>query len=411
MKSLVRLLTVLLILIGGLSWADQTTLPTFPHNLDDEFARILDEAGVPGGAFVVVHGNRIVHASSHGVRTGGEPDPVTVDTVFRLASVSKTFAGQLTALLVADGVLSWDEAVVDHIPELRFASPEHARQLRIRHLLGQSTGIVPNAYDNLLNANQGLDQILPRFAEVEPMCSPGSCYTYQNVLFALVEPAMERTTGRSYDQLLIDRVIEPLDMRNASVGINGYRSASDRASPHSRRFRGGPWQPTEVNENYYRVASAAGVNASAIDLGQWLIAQLGHRPEVIPPALIEELTTPQVRTARDLRRREWRDLLTDAHYGLGWRIYRAGEDEIYLHSGWVRGFVAEVAFSRDRQVGLGVVLNAESSALNEFTTGFWRQVLADRPAIQIAEQAATEGEAAGAGASGGTASGASTAPE
>ena len=355
---------------------------------------MLDEAGVPGGAFVVVHGDRIVHASTHGIRRAGEPDPVTVETVFRLASVSKTFAAQLTALLVNEGVLSWDEAVVDHVPELRFATPEHARQLRIRHLLGQSTGIVPNAYDNLLNASQGLDQIVPRFAEVEPMCAPGSCYTYQNVLFALVEPAIERSTGHSYEQLLVERVIAPLDMRNASVGIAGYRSAADRASPHARRFRGGPWRPTEVNENYYRVSSAAGVNASALDLGQWLIAQLGHRPEVIAPSLVEGLTTRQVRTARDLRRRGWRDLLSDAHYGLGWRIYSIGQEEIYLHSGWVRGFVAEVAFSRDRQVGLGVMLNAESSAMNEFTTGFWRQVLASESPGQLVERVP---EASGAG--------------
>jgi len=394
MKYPARLLAALLVLGCGLSLAGQSVVPFIPHDLDHDFARMLDEAGVPGGAFVVVHGDRIVHASTHGIRRAGEPDPVTVETVFRLASVSKTFAAQLTALLVNEGVLSWDEAVVDHVPELRFATPEHARQLRIRHLLGQSTGIVPNAYDNLLNASQGLDQIVPRFAEVEPMCAPGSCYTYQNVLFALVEPAIERSTGHSYEQLLVERVIAPLDMRNASVGIAGYRSAADRASPHARRFRGGPWRPTEVNENYYRVSSAAGVNASALDLGQWLIAQLGHRPEVIAPSLVEGLTTRQVRTARDLRRRGWRDLLSDAHYGLGWRIYSIGQEEIYLHSGWVRGFVAEVAFSRDRQVGLGVMLNAESSAMNEFTTGFWRQVLASESPGQLVERVP---EASGAG--------------
>ncbi len=403
MKYLARLLAALLVLATGLSLAGQAVIQPIPQDLDRDFAHILDEAGVPGGAFVVVHGGRIVHASSHGVRTAGEPDPVTVDTVFRLASVSKTFAAQLTALLVQDGVLSWDEAVVEHVPELRFATPEHARQLRIRHLLGQSTGIVPNAYDNLLNASQGLDQILPRFAEVKPMCAPGSCYTYQNVLFALVEPAMESSTGHSYDQLLVERVIDPLDMRTASVGIAGYRSASDRASPHARRMRGGPWWPTEVNENYYRVAPAAGVNASALDLGQWLIAQLGHRPEVIEPALVEGLTTRQVRTARDLRRRGWRDLLTDAHYGLGWRIYSIGDEEIYLHSGWVRGFVAEVAFSRDRQVGLGVLLNAESSAMNEFTTGFWREVLSSDPTRQFVEQVPEE-SGAGQGSTDGTVS-------
>jgi beta-lactamase class C len=357
--------------------AQAVPVASIPAEIDSEFARILDEAGVPGGAFVVVQGDRIAHASTHGVRVSGEPDPVTIETVFRLASVSKTFAAQMTGMLVADGALGWDEPVVEYVPELRFARADHARQLRIQDLLGQSTGIVPNAYDNLLNANQGLEQIVPRFAELEPMCAPGSCYTYQNVLFALVEPAIARSTGLDYGQLVQDRLLTPLDMRNASVGIDGFRRSSDRAAPHVRR--GTVWWPTEVNENYYRVASAAGVNASALDLAQWLIAQLGHRPDVIDPLQVENLTHKRMRTLRDLRRRGWRDMLSDAHYGLGWRIYTIGDEDLYLHSGWVRGFVAEVAYSRDRQIGLAVLLNAESSAMNEFTTGFWQQVLAEQP--------------------------------
>lgn len=396
-----RTVFALFLMATGFLLAEPARAAPIPADLDGEFARILDEAGVPGGAFVVVQGDRIAHASTHGVRVSGEPDPVTVETVFRLASVSKTFAAQVTALLVRDGVLGWDEPVVDHVPELRFAQNGHARRLRIQDLLGHSTGIVPNAYDNLLNASQGLEQILPRFSELEPMCTPGSCYTYQNVLFALVEPAIERSTGLSYDSLVQDRLLTPLGMRNASVGIEGYRSASDRATPHFRR--GKVWWPTEVNENYYRVAPAAGVNASALDLGQWLIAQLGHRPDVLEPALVEALTAKRVRTLRDLRRRGWRDLLSDAHYGLGWRIYTIGDEELYLHSGWVRGFVAQVAYSRDRQVGLAVLLNAESSAMNEFSTQFWGQVMSqESPKLlvdrQSDDESAEEGSAAGSAA-------------
>jgi beta-lactamase class C len=356
----------------------------FPADLDREFARILEEIGVPGGAFAVIHGDRIAHVGTFGVRASGESAPVTANTVFRVASVSKTFAAQLTAMLVSEGVLGWDDAVIAHVPEFRLGDPEYSRQLRIHHLLGQSTGVVPNAYDNLLNASQGLDQIVPRFAELEPMCTPGSCYTYQNVLFSLVGPAVERSTGFSYEDLVQARLLEPLGMRHASVGMDAYLAAPDRARPHVRRA--GVWWATDVNENYYRVAPAAGVNASILDLGDWLIAQLGHRPDVIAPALVDQITTKQVRTTRDLRRRGWRDLLTDAHYGLGWRIYTIENEEIYLHSGWVRGFVAEVAFSRDRQLGLAVLLNAESSALNEFTTGFWRQALAEPTGIQVAGQ-------------------------
>ncbi len=364
-RGLAGLLT--LMLVGNL--AAHPDLGEF----DRQFGDVIDEHGIPGGAWVVVSDGRIVGAGSHGVRAHGKPDPVTIETVFRIASVSKTFAAQLAALLVEEGRLDWDDPVIGFVPEFSLARPDHARQLRLHHLLGQTTGIVPNAYDNLLNASQSLDQIVPRFRELEPMCAPGQCYTYQNVLFALVGPAIEQTTGRNYDELLAERLFQPLGMNQASAGMQAFLTTENRAWPHVRR--GKLWFATDVNENYYRVSPAAGVNASALDLGKWLIAQTGHRPDVLPPARLRELTEKRIHSARELRRRGWRDLLTEAHYGLGWRIYTAGSEEIVLHSGWVRGFVAEVAYSPQRGIGLGVLLNAESSALNEITTGFWRAVL------------------------------------
>jgi beta-lactamase class C len=346
-----------------------------PAGFDREFARILADEAIPGGAYAIVHEGRIMQVAGHGVRASGEAAQVTPETVFRVASVSKTFAAQLTALLVREGRLDWEDAVTTYVPEFHLRHPEHAGQLRLHHLVGQSTGIVPNAYDNLLNASQSLERIIPQFGELDPMCTPGRCYTYQNVLFSLVGPAIEQATGSSYDELLAERLFTPLNMRQASTGMADYLASGNRAWPHVKRR--GIWFATNVNENYYRVSPAAGVNASALDLGQWLIAQMGYRQDVIAPELVTELTARRVQTSRELRRRGWRDLLDNAHYGLGWRIYTAGDEDIFLHSGWVQGFVAEVAWSPQRQIGLAVLLNAESSALNEITTGFWRAVLAE----------------------------------
>jgi len=377
--SAVRLLSLLLIAAALLPGSLRPVLALDIQQFDQTFETILAEAGVPGGAYAIVRGAEIVQAAGYGQRMRGSTLAVTPETVFRVASVSKTFAAQLTALLVAEGRLAWDEPIVDHVPGFTLADPAHARALRIDHLLGQSAGIVPNAYDNLLNANQPLERILPQFATVQPLCRPGQCYSYQNVLFSLVEPALVRRAGQSYSDLLTERLFMPLEMTGASSGLDAFRTAPNRARPHVRTSRHLPWVPVEATAHYYRVAPAAGVNASVLDLGQWLIAQLGHRPDVIPLAQLEMLTEPRVRTTRELRRRGWRDLIDDAHYGLGWRIYRLGDETLYLHSGWVKGFVADIAYSRDRQLGLAVLLNAESGALNDITTAFWRSVFETVP--------------------------------
>lgn len=346
-------------------------------SFDQQFSALLEADGVPGGAYVIVQDGAIARSAGHGSRERGGSLAVTPETVFRLASVSKPMAAQLTSMLVKDGFLSWDEPLRRHVPEFRLADSTHSDSIQLQHLLSQSSGIVPNAYDNLLNASQSVEQILPNFADVDSTCRPGSCYTYQNVLFALIEPVIESTTRQSFETLMSERIFEPLGMQQSSIGLNAFRASENRARAHVRSSRFLPWMPVETNANYYAVSAAAGVNASANDMGQWLIAQMGNREDVLNAEQLAELTRPRIRTSRELRRRAWRDLLTNAHYGLGWRIYEIGDDTLYLHSGWVRGFVAEVAYSRQRQIGIAVLLNAETRALNAITTSFWSKVLSE----------------------------------
>ncbi len=358
--------------------------------LDRHFREALYEHGIPGGAYAVVRNGQVEKVGTYGVRRVGSQAPVTPTTVFRTASVSKTFAAQLTAMVVADGHLRWDDPVLRFVPELRMQDPAHARQLQLHHLLSQTTGVVPNAFDNLLNANTPLDRIVPHFANVQPLCAPGSCYTYQNVLFALVAPAIEQSTGRTFEDLLRERLLEPLGMEQASVGREAFLAEANRATPHVRRVQGRVWTPVEVAESYYLVPASAGVNASVLDLAQWLIAQKGYRADVLDPALVEPLKEKRVRTVRELRRGAWGALSDDAHYGLGWRIFTVGQEPIFMHNGWVRGFVAHISYSRDRRVGLVVMLNGESRALGEVSAEFWRQQLA-QPHPQLVAEAASDG--------------------
>jgi len=158
-------------------------------------------------------------------------------------------------------------------------------------------------------------------------------------------------------------------MQTASVGLEPFLANSNRAQPHVKGSN--RWLTVQVLPNYYRVAPAAGVNASITDMGKWLAAQLGAYPEVVKPEAAVELVAPRVRTPRELQRREWNKLLTDAHYGLGWRVYQLGERQIAYHSGWVSGYRADVAYSPADGIGITVLLNAESSSINRLTTQFW----------------------------------------
>jgi beta-lactamase class C len=337
------------------------------------YAGKLSEYNIPGAAYAIVHGNKIIATAGFGVRQQGSKVPVDPYTVFRIASVSKTFAGSLTSILAAEGHFSWDDKLVDYMPGFSFKSKKYNNQLKLKHLLSQSSGVMPNAYDNLIEANVPLEHILPQFSKIDPLCPPGQCYGYQNVLFSLIDQVMQKTTGKTYAELLRERIFTPLQLPTASVGLDGFFSTENRAMPHVRSK--GQWYPTKVTDSYYRFSPAAGVNASAIDLGYWLIAQLGHNQDVLSDDILHNIATKQVKTRRDLRRKEWRRYLTDAHYGLGWRVYQFGQDQLMYHGGWVQGFRAEIAYSREHQLGLVMLMNAESSLINEMGTYFWSGAL------------------------------------
>ena len=211
-------------------------------------------------------------------------------------------------------------------------------------------------------------------AELPFICAPGDCYSYQNSVFSLIQPVVEKVAADSYAHLIEQRIFRPLEMRTASVGFDAFLATADRAEPHVKR--NGRWTTVSVLPNYYRVGPAAGVNASATDMGKWLMAQLGSSPTVVSTEAVTTQITPGVKTPGELQRREWKRILTDAYYGLGWRVYQIGGEQIAYHSGWVSGYRADAAWSVHHDVGIAILMNAESSSISALTTHFWEMAFA-----------------------------------
>jgi beta-lactamase class C len=339
---------------------------------DAFFRDLVSDRNYPGAAFAIVKRERVLHIGTFGHTNAARTQEIDAQTTFRLASVSKTFAAEIVGLLVEDGTLNWHDPVTRYVPDFKINGD--TSQIQIRHLLGQSTGLMPHAYDNLLEHGKSMDTIWQRMSDLPYLCEPGKCYGYQNSIFSLVDPMVEQATTFSYESLINQRIFEPLDMTNASVGYEAFINNPNHAEPHARRK--GKWKTVAVQRNYYRAAPAAGVNASIQDMGKWVQAQLGNKPTVISSEMLKNLQIPRVKTRRELYRKQWKTMLSDAHYGLGWRVYQLGDDQLIYHGGWVSGFRADVAFSPQHDLGIVVLLNAESSGISELTTRFWQMTLA-----------------------------------
>ncbi|WP_334059509.1 serine hydrolase domain-containing protein [Alteromonas sp. S005] len=343
--------------------------------LDDYANHVKKEASkynVPGYAFVFYEQGKAPRVYVYGKTRKKSGKSVTEDTVFRLASVSKTFTALLSAKLVEKNQLSWETPISTLLPDIPFTG-KGMGALQLQHIVGQSSGFMPNAYDNLIEADYSLERVLESLGELEPLCTPGECYTYQNALFGALEYYFSNN-NTSYSRQLQANLFSPLGMKTASVGKGGLLASQSWAQPHIAIARN-KWREGKVESNYYRFSPAAGVNASISDMTIYLQALLGEFPTVISDEMVDYVTTKRVRTKRETYRRGWRGMISDAHYGLGWRIYDLNGVQLNYHGGWVKGYRADVAFMPEKKVGYVMLMNAESNMINSTTAELWKRYL------------------------------------
>ncbi|MGH8078376.1 MAG: serine hydrolase domain-containing protein [Lysobacter sp.] len=315
---------------------------------------------VPGLAMAIVHNGKVLSARGFGITDVRAAEPVDAHTVFRLASLSKGFAGTMAGLLVNDGTLRWDSKLTQYLPNFQLQDPYAAQQITVADLLSHRVGLTHNTYDRDLESYVDYRTLTQKLANAPLQCQPGTCYAYQNIAFSLIGDIVFAATGDFYSQEVQRRLLKPLGMNDASLGLEGIQASSRWARPHVRG-RGG-WTSVTPKSTYYQVAPAAGVNASASDMAQWLLAHTGHRPDVLPAPLLATLHQPLVDTPRETRGSAWRrERVNSAGYALGWRVYDYAGNRLVFHGGAVQGYRGVVAMLPDRDFGIALMWNSESS--------------------------------------------------
>lgn len=351
------------LLAGSALGADATPTADFsPHarELERLAEGVVTQSRIPGMAMAIVQDGKVVSLRGYGVVSSRDPQPIGTDTSFRVASLSKAFAGTLSAMLVSEGAMDWDAPIANQLPAFRLRDLQGAQRLTVRDVLSHRVGLGYNTLDRDLEADQPYPLLAEKLSDAPMVCAPGDCYGYQNVAFSLVGDLVFAVTGDFYHAQVEKRLFHPLGMYGATFGRDGLESSPSWARPHVRT--GGKWLPVRPKETYYRVPPAAGVNASIRDMSQWLLAQMGHRPDVLPPELLNEIQTPQVETPGEIRGNSWRrERLRSAYYGLGWRIYDYAGHTMVYHAGAVQGYRAAAAFLPEQDIGVVILWNSESS--------------------------------------------------
>src|SRR5687768_13786945 len=324
--------------------------------LDARLKRLSEQRPVVGFAVGIVENGRITFLNGYGETLAGSGEKVTTDTVFRWASVSKGVAATMIAKLAEEGKLSFHSPVSQYAASMKLPGGAETRAT-IGDLLSHRLGLYRNAYDNKLEEGQDTRFLRQTLAQLNLICPPGTCWSYQNVAYDGSSEIVERVTGKPYAEAVREKLFDPIGMSSASMSREGLVSAKSWARPHNAGRK-----PLEVLDTYYRVPAAGGVNSNIKDMTLWMLAQMGRMPDVLSPQLLQTIHAPLVKTPGERRRlRKFLERLGQADYGYGWRSYDYAGHRIVGHRGGVAGYRSLILFDPKKKSGVVALWNSNTN--------------------------------------------------
>ncbi len=349
------------------------SLALFLSDFERDFIAGLRNKRIPGAGIAIVKDGQIILQKGFGIKKRGEPDTVDEHTIFRLGSVSKGFASVLAGTFVEDGELEWEGIVSDYLEEFELNDADQTNRVQIKHILSHTSGLPRHAYTNLIEDGLSINRIISRLDRVPLIAKEGEQLAYQNAAYSVIEKVLEAQTDIDFNTLLQEELFEPLKMTNSSSTYEIMSFSKNKAMPHVYHSRQRGRVSIPISKKYYNAVSSGGINASAADMGKWLLLLTGYHPEIISEETLDEIFEPQATINNKRFSRHW-DGVNESHYGLGWRVLDNDGQRIVYHGGYVNGYRSEIAFAPDQNLGICIIINANSSYPLEVIPDFFNGI-------------------------------------
>jgi CubicO group peptidase (beta-lactamase class C family) len=326
-----------------------------PTELDNDIAKAVRDWEVPGLAIVIVKDDHVVATKGYGVRELGKPGLVDGETIFDIASLTKSFTAAGAAVLVDAGELSWDDKVCDRLPNVHFGDPYIDREVTLRDLLSHRTGLQPaNATFYFFGFDR--NEILNCVQFLETQRPFRTSMLYSNVLYTVAGEMTAAAAKTTWADLIRKRVIEPAGMRFTAVETRPR--GSNVAHPHA--LVDGVQKPIPPFD-YTMVGPSASVFTNAVDLARWLRLHLNDGTldgtQVISRASMVEMHSPQTIIQTTPEMRAARNVEFFGGYGLGWQIMDYRGEPLLWHSGNADGMPSYMALLPKQKLGIAVMMN------------------------------------------------------
>ncbi|MBC9902986.1 serine hydrolase [Achromobacter xylosoxidans] len=261
-------------------------------------ADIMRRSQVPGMAVAVVIDGKTVLAQGYGTREAGKQAPVDAQTVFQIASISKSLSATVAAIEVSKGRASWDDPVSRYLPDFRLSNAYVSERATIGDFFAHRSGLPGTAGDDLEDLGFSRRDVIARL-RLLPLDAFRTSYHYANFSTTIGAEAVAKAAGSPWEQLADDQLFKPLGMKSTSYRYGDFEARGNRAVLHA--YQHGRFVPAG-QRNADQQAPAGGVSSTVIDLAEWLKLLLADgqyqgKALIAPGALLPALS-PQAFSAR-----------------------------------------------------------------------------------------------------------------
>lgn len=339
---------------------------------------------VPGAAIVIVNADGIIFQKNLGTKTVNKNDPITPDTIFQAASVTKNISALMLMILEQEGKISLDDKVIKHLPEFQLSDKDLAQTMTIKDLASHNNRFSSFSGDNLCYLALPQNHIIEKLKHY-PIKYPDPKFSYQNVFFGLIGVILERLQPNLLCDLYNKKIFKPLNMNHAYLfddrslkqpskkGISTLwikiKNLFNRAPSHKEQMTtshdrlNGAARAIDYNQFGFTFTSTSGLHLTVNDFAKWLQFYLNSingraQPQLLSPEKFHELISPHV----DVKTSGQGTLfpanrVSKVSYGLGVYQHDYNGITVYSHMGGMRGSRSIFAIVPDKNIAIGILSN------------------------------------------------------
>ncbi len=357
-QNLFRLIIAMGTLLSAVTAADlKGTLDGF----DDFMSLAMREFKVPGAAVAVVKDGKIILAKGYGYRDVARQLPITGATLFPIASITKSFTVTALGTLVDQGRLDWDKPVREYLPGFQMFDPVATEQLTARDMVTHRSGL-PRHDLIWYSSSLSREELVARLRYLEPNKPIREKFQYNNLMFVTAGYLGGRILGSSWEDLVRQRILEPLGMMNSKFSSDDARKSPDYALPYRKNRK------TEVVSeiafsNWGDVGPAGAMNSSIDDMSKYLLMHLSKGSfagkQVLSRNNVDQMQSPQMVMQGSPLFAE----IGESSYGMGLFIETYRGHKHVQHGGNLDGFSLILSFLPNDGIGVVVLTNLDGTFL------------------------------------------------